>query len=632
MPNRLYRFWHELKRRNVIKVATMYAATAFIIIEAADIILPRLGLPDWTVTLVIILLIAGFPVTAILSWIFDVTPDGIRKTEADMDDAVSPHEKQKSRRGLRISDVVIIILLAAVCVLVYPKIFSPDKFRDTGHSDGRKSIVVMPFQNLTNDTVWNIWQDGIQNEVITSLTNADEIKVRQYDNVNNVLQSKGLTNYASITPSIASTISKNLNSDIFIYGSLKKAGSVIRLNAQLIDVATKDIFQSYQIDGSADHILDMTDSLSNMIRNFLVLSTLEKELPVYVQNLQDFQNTNSSEAYRYYLYGETARKDRDYPTAMYMFTQALAIDTTFTLAKFKLSVVYMNQGLYPEAKDWLLRAYSEIDRAPLRLRILINKNYAFFFETPVEQLKYLRQLLQIDDYYPGTYYDIGLRYTMLNQYDQAIPEFEKSLEIYDQLDSKPWWVYNYSLLGEAYHKTGQYKKEKKIYKKADRDFPEDPLIIYQKAILALTMGDTVKANQFIERYMSASKEDPSSEEFVTIGPAQFYLEAGKPELAEEYFRDAYSSEPDNVYRMYDLAWFLIDNGRDIEEGLELIDKALELRPDLKWFLLDGKGWGLYQQGKYREALRVLQECWDSRIYYEHSVYLHLEAAKEAVTG
>ena len=75
--NRFSQFWQELKRRKVIKANAMYAATAFIIMEAADIMLPRLGLPDWTVTLVIVLLIVGFPISIILSWIFDVTPEEV---------------------------------------------------------------------------------------------------------------------------------------------------------------------------------------------------------------------------------------------------------------------------------------------------------------------------------------------------------------------------------------------------------------------------------------------------------------------------------------------------------------------------------------------------------------------------
>ena len=81
-PSKITRFWQELRRRKVIKAAAMHAATAFILIEAAEIMLPRLGLPDWTVTFVIVLLIVGFPITLILSWIFDITPKGVEKTES----------------------------------------------------------------------------------------------------------------------------------------------------------------------------------------------------------------------------------------------------------------------------------------------------------------------------------------------------------------------------------------------------------------------------------------------------------------------------------------------------------------------------------------------------------------------
>ncbi len=83
MPtNNFIQLLNELKRRKVFRVLAMYAATAFIIMEAGDIMLPRLGLPDWTVTFLIILLIGGFPITIILSWIFDITPEGLIKTES----------------------------------------------------------------------------------------------------------------------------------------------------------------------------------------------------------------------------------------------------------------------------------------------------------------------------------------------------------------------------------------------------------------------------------------------------------------------------------------------------------------------------------------------------------------------
>ena len=83
--------------------------------------------------------------------------------------------------------------------------------------------------------------------------------------------------------------------------------------------------------------------------------------------------------------------------------------------------------------------------------------------------------------------------------------------------------------------------------------------------------------------------------------------------------------------MNGLAWFLIDNGKDINEALELIEKAIELSSD-DYLYLDTKGWGLYKQGNYTEALELLQEAWDLKPVYDHEVYLHLEASKKAVAG
>jgi tetratricopeptide (TPR) repeat protein len=627
--NSFKRFWQELKRREVLSVLTTYAATAYIIIEVTNNLVEPLHLPGWVATLVVLLLAVGLPIILILSWIFDITPKGIKKTKSLEESEKKEVLIKPVQRKLRPSYVLNAVLILAVIILAYPKIFKKNTLEELKSSGERITIAVMPFQNMTNDTIWDVWQDGIQNELITSLTNSEELKVRQLESVNNLIQRKGPNNYSSITSSFASDISKKLDANVFIYGSIKKAGNTIRLNVQLTDTKTEEAFKSFQKDGIPENILKMIDSLSVMVKNSLIITKLEKELPLI---LQSHPSTNSSEAYRYYLYGDNARKKRDFPTARNMFLKALSIDSNFIFATLKLSVAYMNQGLYEESRAWGLKAYKKRDQVPLRLKILINKNHAFFFETPVEEVKCLRQLLEIDDIFPGTYYDIGLAYMGSYQYDKAIPEFEKSLEIYKKFDCKPWWVYNYSLLGESYYKTGQYKKEKKLYRKADRDFPGDPLIIYCKAILSLTEGDTVAANNYLEKYVSVSKEDPSSEEFVTIGPAEFYAEAGNLEKAEEFLRQELSLAPDNAYRIYKLAWFLIDKDRNIEEGMELIEKALGLRPDLKWYLLDCKGWGLYKQGNYEEALKILEECWDLRVYYQHPIYLHLEAAKKAVAG
>jgi len=625
--NSFEKFWQELKRRKVIGVVTTYAATAYIIIEVTNNLVEPLSLPAWIAKLVILILGAGLPVVVILSWIFDFTPQGIKKTESLEESEGKEIVIKPVKSKLRASYVLNAVLIIAVIVLAYPKIFKQDTLERLRSSGEKIIVAVMPFLNMTNDSTLDVWQGGIQNEVITSLTNSEELKVRQTESVNNLIQRKGLTDYSAITPSFASNISKKLEADVFVYGSLKQSGNTVRLNAQLTESNTDEAFKSFQIDGTSDKILKMIDSLSMMVKNTLIISKLEKESPLYKHPIP---LTTSSEAYTYYLYGEDARSKRDFPTARNMYSQALAIDSNFTLVTLRLCTACGNQGLYEEAREWLLKAYKKRDQVPIRLKLLIYKNYAFFFETPYNEIKYLKQLQELDDIFPGHYYDIGLKYNLLYEYYKAIPEFEKSLEIYDKFNCKPWWVYNYSLLGEAYHKTGQYKREKKLYKKADQDFPNDPLIIYQKAILSLTEGDTATADKYLEQYIALTKEDPSSEEFVTIGPAEFYIEAGNLKKAEEYLRQELSMQPENVYKMYKLAWFLIDKDQNIDEGLELIEKALLLRPDLKWYLLDCKGWGLFKNGKYDEAFEILEKCWNSRVYYQHSIYLHLEAAKKAV--
>jgi tetratricopeptide (TPR) repeat protein len=460
------------------------------------------------------------------------------------------------------------------------------------------------------------------------LTFSDELKVRQKETTNTLLKSKGLTNYASIAPDVASTISKKLDADVFIYGSIKQAGETVRLNAQLTNSSTEEIYKSFQIEGKSDNILHLTDSLSDMVRNCLIITKLIKNLPANEQRLPP---TNSSEAFRCYLLGEAARSKRDYPEARKQFTQALTIDSNFHIINLLLSVACINEGLYEEAKEWSIKAYAKRDQMSPRAKIVTEKNHASFFGTPYDELNYLRQYLEIDDQFPGTYYDIGLIYYTMYQYDKAIPEFEKALELYDKMDAKPWWIFNYSLLSYAYHATGQYKKEKKLFKKADRDFPDDPAMIWQKTLLSLAQGDTVTANNLIEKYKTLRKERSWSDAGIAYSIGEIYKEAGYLDKAEEYHRMEVALEPNNPDRLWDLGWFLIDKDRNIDEGLKLVDKALELKPDFYWYL-DAKGWGLYKQGKFDEALKYIEKCIDLSPSYRHNVHLHLEAAKKAVAS
>ena len=139
------------------------------------------------------------------------------------------------------------IIIAAI--FAYPKIFKQDTLEKLRSSGERISVAVMPFQNMTNDTTWNVWQDGIQETLITTLSNSGGFKIRQPESVKSLIQSKGITNYASLTPSIARTISQKLDANVLIYGSIQQAGHKLRINAKLIDTKTEEVLKSFEIDG-----------------------------------------------------------------------------------------------------------------------------------------------------------------------------------------------------------------------------------------------------------------------------------------------------------------------------------------------------------------------------------------------
>ena len=484
---------------------------------------------------------------------------------------------------------------------------------------------------MTNDETRDYWQEMIQDILITYLSNyKDELAVRQRESINGLLQEEGLTNYGSITPSVASAISQRLDADIFIYGSIIQEGSAIRINAKLVDSKTKEVLKPFEIDRpfKEDVILPIIDSLKKMVTNFLIISIIKKEDIVLTKNIE---STNSPEAYRYFIYGQKAYGKRDFPAATKWYLEALKRDTAFAYAALMLCSVYGDQGQYDQAKELCLKVYSKRDQLPPLFKTGADCLYSNYFETPNEQTKYLKQILEFDDQQPFIYYLLGYNYLGLYQYDRAIPEFEKSLEIYKKWDSKPFWINNYRFLGLSYHKTGQYKKEKKLYKKAEIDFPDNSVLIYRQVILALSESHPKDANEYIEKYKTIRKENSASESAIATSLASIYNEAGILDKAEEYYREANALDPKGSLSQNNLAYFLIDMDRNVNEGLEIIDKLLELNPD-NFNYLHTKGWGLYKQGKFKEALEFLQKADSAKPVYDHEVWVHLEDAKKAVVS
>jgi tetratricopeptide (TPR) repeat protein len=352
-------------------------------------------------------------------------------------------------------------------------------------------------------------------------------------------------------------------------------------------------------------------------------------------SVQTIASTNSPLAFKYLIYGMNANGKSDYPTAINWFKRALAVDSTFSAALGWITAAYINAAnknaaLYRDAKKWCLKNYQKRDIQGLKERIMTDYYYSLLFGTPYESIKYLNQCLEMDDQQPEIIYLIGNRYFHIYQYDKAIPEYEKMLKIYDKWNLKVPGLWRYGNLIDAYYRTGQYKKEKRLLKKAEEYYPNDPDMIQRHAVLSLREQDTVAANRYIKKYESILRGNSLSEETIMGWHVWTYREAGGLGKAELYLRKLLALQPANPARLYGLAKFLIENDRNVKEGMELIEKALKFYPDYYSFI-DCKGWGLYKQGKKEEALKFLEKSDSLKPVYNHDIYLHIEEVKKSLS-
>jgi AraC-like DNA-binding protein/tetratricopeptide (TPR) repeat protein len=542
-----------------------------------------------------------------------------------------------SGRKKKFLSIPVMLVLAFVTVLVvnapYNKFHVPDWTDDLKSPDGRISIAIMPFNNMTHDTLWNMWQEGIQENLISALSNNKELKIRNKESVNALLQAGGFTNYSALSPAIAGRISQKLDAGIFVSGSVQQAGSVLRIDAVLTDAKTKEVIKSFisELPFQERNVFRSVDSLSQAIKNFLLISKIRKDNPVYQRYA--LPSTNSPEAFRYFIYGNQAAARFENDRAISWYNLALEADSNYFEPMMGLSSVYSRVGNMEKDYEWVFRYYKKIEHFSFEDQLWARWAYATNFEPPEEAIKYLRQIRQLDDQSPVSYYLIGVTYTSVKEYYKAIPELEKNLEICRKW-GKDFMNNNsmYTELGLAYHYTGQFRKEKKLYKLGEKYMPDDGPLTCRQAILAFTQKDTASANRYLEKFISLHKTRyGSSQAHIDRRIAELYQGAGMLDKAEEYFRKSLSLEPDNPERMFILADFFIETNRNPGEVPGLIDKALALASNKMDYnkYLDLKGWGLYKQGKNKEALEVLEKTWNGVPFPLYSIRSHLETVRKA---
>jgi tetratricopeptide (TPR) repeat protein len=568
------------------------------------------------------------------------------ETDKEMSESAMPWEDtgketryEKKRRTEKFRKVRLMAGILAVFltifllgVFIYPRLFKSKSVGNLRSLTRELSVAVLPFQNMTNDTLRNIWKDMIQENLISALYNTRELHVRSKRIVNELYQKKNYKANSGIPSKIADAISEKVDADIYLNGSFMKVGHQIRIDLQMVDTKTEEVLKTFWKSCPEDDSLffQAINLLSADVTDFLVISKFVKVNPAF--RIRPF-TTTSAQAFKSYIKGEKAYDVYDFDTAEYWYLNALAIDSNFFNPMFGLSVVYFDTGKLEKGITWLIKCYNKKDLWPPVYQIWVSAVYASFFESRDEQIRYLKLREAVDDYLPETHGTLGQIYIEMKQYDSAISEYEKLLAIYREWDREFLKDnFGYVTLSELYRKTGQLEKEKKLLQEAEQYIPETWLNTLQ-ALLAFEEKDTTKANKYIEKYLEAKKKTPfSSAADNAEGLGDIYVQAGFVDRAETEYRKAYVLNPDNTHKIDVLADFLLDNNRSLSDFSELMDRAIELAPDkiIYYNYLEKKGWGLYKQGKNKEALEILQKCWDEAPFKLYSIRSHYEEVKKAV--
>jgi TolB-like protein len=228
----------ELKRRKVIRVAVVYAATAFAVLQAADIMLPQMGVPPWGLSLVVALVVLGFPIALVLGWALEVTPDGIRRTEATpaeaSNDAATPALLGKRTVFAAALLVVLGVGLGAGwflrpvpdAELVTDPLIPADTSTESPSPAGSgASVAVLPFANRSAEPDSSYFVDGIHDDLLTELARNGALKV---------ISRTSMMQYRDTTKNLRQ-IGEELAVATILEGAVQRSGQRVRINAQLID-------------------------------------------------------------------------------------------------------------------------------------------------------------------------------------------------------------------------------------------------------------------------------------------------------------------------------------------------------------------------------------------------------------
>ncbi len=567
-------FFHELKRRNVFKVGIAYAIAAWILIEITATTFPILKLPDWTVTLVTVLVLVAFPLTLIFAWAFELTPEGLKK-EKDVD----PSESITHVTGRKLDFAIIGAMAIAIVFLLTDKfLFSESSETSDGEIIATgKSIAVLPFVNISSDKEQEYFSDGITEEILNSLASVRELKV------------------AGRTSSFAfkgqnqdlRRIGELLGVEHILEGSVRKAGTTVRITAQLVQVKDGFHLWSDTYDRELTDVFAIQDEIATEILKQLKARLLDEEGPAIVSQRTD------PEVYDLYLLAKQRLYDRTRKTiesAVELLDQAIAKDPGYAPAYAQRGIATLllsdsGYGTIPEA------------------------------EAQVQGKRFIDAALELDPQLAEAWASLGLYHNNRPaEHEQAIEALTKALSINPSLVNASHW------LQLALGSTGNVRGAQQILEQMTQRDPLHAPGVFSAVSAFNLFGQEENAQALIDRFRSYK---PNNVQLLgTDAMHHFYY--GRAAEGFRLAERAYQLAPTDEVMQF---WFstgllqTLQVERIAEEGVDSLkvealdllgrhDQAFELAFELSRDGYPGDLFALYNRAdRSQELIDYLEERW-----------------------
>lgn len=320
------KFLAELKRRNVYKVAAAYAVVSWLLVQVVTQVFPFFGIPNWAVRLVVICLVMGLPFALVLAWIFELTPEGLKRTED-----VEPHESITRSTGRKLDFVIIGVLLVVITLLIVDR---RRPARTPSVAVIEKSIAVLPFQNMSDEKENAFFADGVQDDILTALAKVADLKV---------ISRTSVMGYAANVNRDLREIGRSLRVAHLLEGSVRRANGRVRVTAQLIDTRTNTHIWAESYDRDLADVFAIQNDIAQQITKALQATLSPQE-----KSAIEKRPTQDLAAFDLYTRARTLRltanfgplfKDRILQAVGFL-NQAVARDPAFHLAWCELATAH----------------------------------------------------------------------------------------------------------------------------------------------------------------------------------------------------------------------------------------------------------------------------------------------------